>query len=128
MPQRRVLVIDDDEAIREIAEASLEAVGGWAVTTACDGIQGYERAASDRPDAILLDVMMPGLDGPGTVARLQAAPDTRGIPVVMLTAKVQASERNRFAQLPGVAGVITKPFDPMQLPAQVAELLQWTDL
>jgi CheY-like chemotaxis protein len=125
MAQRRVLVVDDDEAIREIAQASLEAVGGWDVTTACDGLQGYQRAASERPDAILLDVMMPGLDGPGTVARLQTDGDTRDIPVVMLTAKVQASERARFGQLPGVAGVITKPFDPMQLPAEVAELLGW---
>jgi CheY-like chemotaxis protein len=126
MPHRHVLVVDDDEAIREIAQVSLEMVAGWDVTTASDGVQGCERATSERPDAILLDVVMPGLDGPATVARLQAADSTRTIPVVLLTAKVADSERARFAEMPGVAGVLTKPFDPMQLPDQIAELLHWT--
>jgi len=125
--RRSVLVVDDDDSIREIAQVTLEAVGGWRVYTASSGLEGIERAAREQPDAVLLDVMMPGLDGPSTVQQLQADGATREIPVVLLTAKVQAAERQRFAELPGVAGVIAKPFDPMRLPEQLAELLGWTE-
>jgi CheY-like chemotaxis protein len=127
MAQRCVLVVDDDEAVREIAQVSLEAIGGWRVLTADGGTTGWERAVRDRPDAILLDVMMPGQDGPATVARLQAEDGTRDIPVVLLTAKVRASEQARFAGLPGVSGVIAKPFDPMLLARQLGEMLGWED-
>lgn len=127
MPGRSVLVVDDEDAIREIVQISLEAVGQYEVRTAASGLQGLERVNADPPDAILLDVMMPELDGPATLARLQANPDTRLIPVILLTAKVQASDRSRFGQLPGVTGVIAKPFDPMLLPGQVADLLGWND-
>jgi CheY-like chemotaxis protein len=125
MSRRRVLVVDDEDAIREIAQVSMEVVGDFDVVTASSGAEGLTRAAADTPDAILLDVMMPELDGPGTVARLQADPATRHISVILLTAKVQSSDRTCFAALPGVAGVIAKPFDPMQLPWQVADLLGW---
>jgi CheY-like chemotaxis protein len=127
MAQRCVLVVDDDEAVREIAQVSLEAIGGWRVLTADGGTQGWERAVRDRPDAILLDVMMPGVDGPAAVERLQSEDGTRDIPVVLLAAKVQPSERARFAGLPGVSGVIAKPLDPMLLARQVGELLGWDD-
>ena len=79
-------------------------------------------ALAERPDAILLDVMMPGLDGPATVARLRENPLTRDIPVILLTAKAQTSDRRRFAAL-GVAGTLTKPFDPMTLTDQIAAIL-----
>lgn len=121
----RVLVVDDDDAIREIAQMCLEAVGGWETLTAASGLEALALAAEERPDAILLDVMMPDLDGPQTLARLQADEATRDIAVVLLTAKVQASDRHRFAQLPGVRGVLAKPFDPMSLPDDVAALLGW---
>lgn len=121
----RVLVVDDDDAIREIAQMCLEAVGGWETLTAASGLEALALAAEERPDAILLDVMMPDLDGPQTLARLQADEATRDIAVVLLTAKVQASDRHRFAQLPGVRGVLAKPFDPMSLPDDVASLLGW---
>lgn len=124
--RRRVLVIDDDDAIREIAEVTLDLVGGWEVMTATSGLEGLQRAGTWKPDAILLDVMMPGLDGPGTVARLQADRTTDRIPVILLTAKVQPAERERFETLPGVLGVIAKPFDPMTLADQMAELLGWS--
>lgn len=75
-------------------------------------------------DAILLDVMMPGLSGPTTFARLQEQPETRHVPVVLLTARTQEADRRQFAEL-GVAGVLSKPFDPLSLPGQVAELLGW---
>jgi CheY-like chemotaxis protein len=125
MPQRRVLVVDDEDTIREIAALSLEAVAGWDVLTAASGRDGHREAAAAGPDAILLDVMMPDLDGPATVALLRSDPATSGIPIILVTAKVQASERQRFSSLDGVSGVIAKPFDPMTLAEQVQELLAW---
>jgi CheY-like chemotaxis protein len=121
---RRVLVVDDDDAIREVAQTSLELVAGWEVDAASNGLDALGRAVADPPDAILLDVMMPSMDGPTTFARLQADARTRHIPVVLLTAKVQPVERRRWEQL-GVAGVLAKPFDPMELPGQIADLLGW---
>jgi CheY-like chemotaxis protein len=120
---KRILIVDDEEDIREVARVSLQLVGGWEVLTAPSGSAGVAEAERNRPDAILLDVMMPEMDGPATLAQLQANPATRGIPVMFLTAKVQQSDRQRFAGL-GVAGVLSKPFDPMQLPAQVDEILR----
>jgi CheY-like chemotaxis protein len=121
---KRVLIIDDEDDIREVAQVSLELVGGWEVLTASSGSEGIQRAQAEQPDAILLDVMMPGLDGPTTFERLQADPSTRGIPVLLLTAKVQSAERARFDSL-GVQGVLSKPFDPMKLASEVAEALGW---
>ncbi len=123
-PTRRVLLIDDEELIREVAEVSLAQVGGWEVLTASSGEEGLGKAVAEQPDAILLDVMMPGLDGPSTLARLQADPATASIPVVFLTAKVRRSEQQRWTDL-GAAGVLVKPFDPMLLADQVAEMLGW---
>jgi len=82
-------------------------------------------APGGAADAILLDVMMPGLDGPTTVGRLQADPQTRDIPVILLTAKVQPADRERFEAL-GVAAVLAKPFDPMTLPGQISDALGWS--
>ena len=122
--KRRVLVVDDDDAIREVAQASLEMVGGWEVVAASSGLEGLTLAVANPPDAIILDVMMPSMDGPTTFARLQADPRTHDVPVVLLTAKVQPAERRRWEAL-GVAGVLAKPFDPRQLSTQVADLLGW---
>jgi len=121
---RRVLVVDDDDAIREVAQSSLEIVAGWKVEVASSGLQALDLAVTEPPDAILLDVMMPSMDGPTTFARLQADVRTRDVPVVLLTAKVQPAERRRWEQL-GVAGVLAKPFDPIELPGQIADLLGW---
>jgi CheY-like chemotaxis protein len=121
---RRVLIVDDDDAIREVAQASLEMVAGWDVVAASSGLEGLTLAVANPPDAIILDVMMPSMDGPTTFARLQADPRTHDVPVVLLTAKVQPAERRRWEAL-GVAGVLAKPFDPLQLSAQVADLLGW---
>jgi len=122
MSPKHILLVDDEDDIREVAALSLEAVGGWRVSSACDGASGVVMARAERPDAILLDVMMPGLDGPATVARLREDPLTRDIPVILLTAKAQTSDRRRFAAL-GVAGTLTKPFDPMTLTDQKAAIL-----
>ena len=125
MTARRVLVVDDEDSIREIAQLSMEVVGGHRTLSAASGTEALDRALADPPDAILLDVMMPGLDGPATVARLQADPRTRDIDVVLLTAKVRPSDLAHVDTLPGVVGVIAKPFDPMTLPTQVADMLGW---
>ena len=125
---RNILIIDDEEDIREVAALSLEATAGWDIVTACSGADGI-LAASDplrRPHAILMDVMMPGMDGPTTFRQMQNIPETAGIPVLLLTAKVQGVDQRRFAGL-GVSGVLFKPFDPLTLAAQISEALGWKD-
>jgi CheY-like chemotaxis protein len=121
---RRLLLIDDEDDIREVAKLSLELVARWEVVTARSGAEGLERAAAEQLDAILLDVMMPGLDGAATYAGLQANPATRDIPVVLLTAKIF----DRVDDRRGLEGltVIGKPFDPMRLAGQVASALRWS--
>ena len=123
--QRRILLVDDDDSVREVTRACLEIVGGYHVVSASSGQECLELSLTSRPDAILLDVMMPGLDGPSTFVRLQEQEETRNLPVVLLTAKTQEADLRRFAEL-GVAGVIRKPFEPMKLSDQVAELFGWT--
>jgi len=123
---RRVLIIDDEDDIREVAALSLEATAGWQVFTAGSGAQGIEVAIAQQPDAILMDVMMPGVDGPSTFREMQQIPAIVHIPVVLLTAKVQGVDKRRFAGL-GVAAVLFKPFDPLTLAEQIAEALHWTD-
>jgi len=121
---RKILIIDDEEDIREVAALSLETVAGWEVIKASSGAQGVARAAEHRPDAILLDVMMPGMDGPSTFHELRKNPATARIPVLLLTAKVQGNDQRRFADL-GVEAVLFKPFDPMTLPSQISGALGW---
>jgi CheY-like chemotaxis protein len=123
---RRILIIDDEDDIREVAALSLEAVAGWHVSTASSGMQGIEQATKLQPDAILMDVMMPGMDGPTTFRAMQQVTAIAHIPVVLLTAKVQGVDQRRFADL-GVAGVLFKPFDPLQLSQQIAHTLGWKD-
>jgi CheY-like chemotaxis protein len=124
MAPKRILIVDDEDDIREVAQVSLELVGGYEVLTASSGRAGLERARGGQPDAILLDVMMPGMDGPATLVELRADPSTSHIPVVFLTAKTQLAERQKLGLL-GAAGILTKPFDPMQLAADVAAALRW---
>ncbi len=118
----KVLIIDDEDDIRRIACLSLSRVGKMEVVDASGGPEGVKKAASERPDAILLDVMMPGLDGPATLSALRSNPATAGIPVVFLTAKAMASEIERLLGL-GARGVLTKPFDPMSLPQELLACL-----
>jgi CheY-like chemotaxis protein len=121
---RRILIIDDEDDIREVAGLSLETVAGWEVVLADSGAQGLARAAEHQPDAILLDVMMPGMDGPTTFRELRKNPITSHIPVILLTAKVQSSDQKRFADL-GVEAVLFKPFDPLTLSDQISAVLGW---
>ena len=121
---RRILIIDDEDDIREVAALSLETVADWEVTVASSGAQGLAKAAQTNPDAILLDVMMPGMDGPTTFRELRKNPATAHIPVLLLTAKVQSSDQRRFADL-GVEAVLFKPFDPLTLAMQISQVLGW---
>lgn len=121
---RRILIIDDEDDIRMVAALSLETVAGWDVIVANSGAQGLQRAAEHMPDAILLDVMMPGMDGPTTFRELRKNPKTARIPVLLLTAKVQGADQRRFADL-GVEAVLTKPFDPLTLSDQMSRILGW---
>lgn len=124
MPTRQVLIVDDEDDIREVAQLSLEMNSNWEVLTAASGQEALEIATQQQPQVILLDVMMPDLDGFGVWQQLQANPQTKEIPVIFLTAKVQAQEKRDYHDL-GVRGVLNKPFDPLQLANQVAQILGW---
>jgi CheY-like chemotaxis protein len=126
MTTKRILVIDDEDGIREIIQICLEAAAGWEVLTAASGTEGLEKAEAFQPDAILLDVMMPDMDGPTTFRQLQANAATDHIPTILLTAKAKISEQKQFIDL-GVTGVITKPFKAQDLVDQIREILNWTE-
>ncbi len=118
----KVLVIDDEDDIRHVARLALGRVGGMEVADTGRSEEAVDVALREKPDVILLDVMMPRRDGPATLAALRADERTAAIPVVFLTAKVMPSEIQRLQSL-GVAGVLTKPFDPMTLAAALRATL-----
>jgi CheY-like chemotaxis protein len=123
----RILLIDDEDDIREVASLTLEATAGWEVITANSGAAGIRAALAEKPEAILMDVMMPEMDGPTTFREMQKIPELANIPVILLTAKVQGVDQRRFSDL-GVAAVLFKPFDPMTLAQQIADVLHWDTL
>lgn len=125
MTNKRILVIDDEERIQEVVQTCLEILSGWNVLTASSGTEGLYIAQTNHVDAILLDVFLPEMDGLTIFQKLQDNPATQSIPVIFLTAKVQPAERAQFAQL-GIAGVITKPFNPVELASQIAEAVGWS--
>jgi CheY-like chemotaxis protein len=120
---RKILVVDDEDDIREITKLTLELTGGWDVLDVDRGAAALALAREELPDVVLLDVMMPDMDGPTTLSHLKADPATSHIPVVLLTAKVQTGLPGGWASLP-VAGVIPKPFDPMTLSHEIDRLLE----
>ena len=124
MPDKRILVIDDEINVCIVIQACLENLGGWETLTAFSGKEGLAIAQTQRFDAILLDVMMPDMDGITLLGELQNNAATQGIPVIFFTAKVQSSDLAQFAKL-GVAGVIAKPFEPLTLADRVASTLGW---
>ncbi|HWH93106.1 MAG TPA: response regulator [Baekduia sp.] len=124
MARRQILVVDDSPVVRELARMGLETIAGWDVRPAESGGEALRRAAADAPEAILLDVVMPEMDGPATLLELQGRAITRDIPVIFVTAKDHPADRARLAAL-GAAGVIAKPFEVRELAAQVAEILGW---
>ena len=121
-PITRVMVVEDDPEIRRLAELSLRLVGKWQVILAASGAEALQRIPQDRPDVILLDVMMPGMDGPATLGRLRELPGAADVPVFFITASVSSDEVARYLRL-GVAGVISKPFDPISLPAEIRRIV-----
>jgi CheY-like chemotaxis protein len=124
MNSKRILVVDNEEYIQEVAQISLETVAGWEVILASSGLEGIVKAEQEQPDAILLDVMMPDMDGLATFGRLQANPATRSIPVILLTAKVQTLDRQNYEDI-GIRSAIAKPFSPLALAQQIAAALGW---
>jgi two-component system OmpR family response regulator len=124
---KNILYVEDDPDIQTIAQIALETVGGFTLHTCSSGREALDAAASKFiPDLILLDVMMPEMDGPTTLAGLRQLPQTVNTPVVFMTAKVQGSEIANYKAL-GALGVIAKPFDPMQLAQQVNALWEQQD-
>lgn len=124
MSQKRILIIDDEESIQTVVQFGLQLSVGWEVLTASSGAEGITTAQRELPDMILLDVMMPEMDGLTTFQALQQQQETKSIPVIFLTAKAQASEKRLF-QDTGVNGVITKPFNSLDLAAQICQVLEW---
>jgi CheY-like chemotaxis protein len=118
----KALVIDDEEDVRYVAQVSLGRVGGMEVVQASSGEEGLALARSERPDFILLDMMMPGMDGAATFRALHADPETAAIPVVFLTAKAMAADVQRLRDL-GARGVVLKPFNPMTLASEITAIL-----
>ena len=118
---RSVLYVDDEPDIREIVEVALGLVDNLAVQTSDSGEQALALLSSLRPDLVLLDVMMPSMDGPSTLCRMRANAASAAVPVIFVTAKAMPQEIAYFRAL-GAVGVIAKPFDPMQLGAQVLAL------
>lgn len=120
-PLCRILYVEDEPDIRAVAQMALEAVGGFAVIACASGQEALSVAPDARADLLLLDVMMPGMDGPSTLKALRQMPATAHTPVIFMTAKVQAAEVALYKGL-GALEVIPKPFDPMELSAQIQRI------
>ena len=123
-PLRRILFVEDDPDIQVVATLALESLGGFSVSACSSGAEALSRFAEVAPDLVLLDVMMPGMDGPATLEALRRLP-AGGVPVVFMTARVQAHEVARYREM-GAADVIAKPFDPMTLAETVQAI--WRSL
>jgi CheY-like chemotaxis protein len=119
MPKlERILCVEDDPDIQAVIRLALERVGGFTVMLCASGRTALDSVAGFRPDLILLDVMMPGLDGPGTLAALRQLPGAAALPVIFMTAKVQPDELDHYLSL-GALAVVVKPFDPMTLAHEI---------
>jgi CheY-like chemotaxis protein len=121
---KRILIIDDEPEIREIVQVCLRVIGGWESLQAATGEQGIAQAEAEQPDAILLDVSLPGMNGVDCLQQLQANPKTQSIPVVFLTAHAYLSNPQYYKPL-GVTAAIAKPFDPVSLVPTIAHALGW---
>jgi two-component system, OmpR family, response regulator len=118
----KVLLVDDDPNVRKLAKMSLERVGHWQVAVAESGAEAMAIVVAEKPDVILLDMMMPGMDGTMILSQLKQLNEIADVPVIFLTAKVQMHEIEEYLSS-GAAGVITKPFDPLLLPKQITEIV-----
>ena len=121
MELSKVLYVEDDSDIQTVAVMALEIVGGFTLEVCNSGEEALARGEGFRPDIILLDVMMPGMDGPTTLRRLREIPSLKEIPAIFMTAKVMPSDIRRYIDM-GAIDVIPKPFDPMTLAEQVKKI------
>lgn len=119
----KILLVDDDPDIRRIGALSLEKVGGFSATLVASGAEALSACERERFDLILLDMMMPDMDGLASLAALRALPAAAGVPVIFMTAKVRGGEVDRYLRA-GAVGVIEKPFDPLALPGQITGILK----
>jgi DNA-binding response OmpR family regulator len=124
MPAERVLIVDDDRVIQELLRVNLE-LEGYEVAAASDGEEGLARFDEFHPHLVLLDIMMPKLDGWQVARRLTASEAGRGVPIVVLSARAQDADVERGSEI-GVAAYVTKPFDPIRLLDLIRELLART--
>lgn len=117
----RILYVEDDPDIQTIALMVLDSISGFIVEPCSSGREALDKAVAFAPDLVLLDVMMPGMDGPETLKALRQFPTLQQTPVVFMTAKVQPQEVQEYLAL-GAVGVIAKPFDPMALTQQLQDI------
>lgn len=121
----KVLLVDDEDDIRKIAKMSLDLVGHFETAAVASAREAIELAKRERPDLILMDMMMPGMDGLAALDEMRRTPELDAVPVMFLTAKVQRHEVEHYLAC-GAVGVIQKPFDPMTLPTEIRRLLAQT--
>lgn len=124
MENKKILVVDDEEVIREIVQSCLEDLGGWNVITAQSGQEALGKVMEEKPDAIILDVMMPGMNGLKFLQLLRENPENQSIPIILLTAKLEFTNLQQIINL-DLAGVIPKPFDPYELVEKIATFLDF---
>jgi CheY-like chemotaxis protein len=123
---RKILIIDDEKTIQEVVKTALQVLSGWTALTASSGREGVALAEAETPDAILLDVMMPDMDGPQTLKALQSDVRSQAIPVLFLTAKMTVPDLEKLRTL-GAKAIITKPFDPIKLASTISQALGWPE-
>jgi CheY-like chemotaxis protein len=121
---KSILIVDDEADVRDIIQMGLEMATDWQVLCATSGAEALITAAEKNPDVILLDLMMPEMDGRATLDKLRANPDTQGIPVILVTAKAQTFQQADAPEL-AVAAVLAKPFRPLKLAAEISGILGW---
>lgn len=123
-PTRRVLLIDDEAPLRRVTQLTLKITAGWEVWGAASGKEGVQQAELEQPDVILLDLMMPDVDGLSTLKMLQDNPKTQPIPIILLTAKLQTNPQLKL-QYSAIKAVLVKPFDPTTLAQEIKKTLNW---
>lgn len=123
---QKIMMVEDDPDIQIVARMSLEAVGGFTVEVCSGGIEALEKIEGFAPDLVLLDVMMPDMDGPTVLKHLRERPATKELPIIFMTAKAQAHEVAAYKAL-GAVAVVSKPFDPMSLPQTISNLWESRD-
>jgi two-component system, OmpR family, alkaline phosphatase synthesis response regulator PhoP len=121
---KKIVIVDDENDIREILRHAIELIKDWTVLEAKDGASGLELIGREKPDAILLDVMMPNMDGREVFRRLRENPATTDIPTIFITASLQRAEVRALEEL-GPIAVLAKPFDPLEIVRKISDLLGW---